>query len=110
MFAHPRIHIVHLLSFVRVVLVALQRNGRWPDLQSIQLLRWAPLLVALVPFIQTPPAGGQQLYKLTASDAAANDEFGHAVALSGDTALVGAAWKDGEFHVRGSEVRQDLSR
>ncbi len=35
---------------------------------------------------------GQQA-KLTASDGAANDEFGHSVSISGDYALVGA-WKD----------------
>ncbi len=32
--------------------------------------------------------------KLTAGDAAAGDAFGRAVALSGDTALIGAAWDD----------------
>ena len=36
------------------------------------------------------PAGFVQTEKLTASDAAANDHFGFAVALSGDTVLVGA--------------------
>ena len=34
-----------------------------------------------------------QQQKLTASDAAAGDQFGHAVALDGDTALVGANFK-----------------
>ncbi|MCH8251512.1 MAG: hypothetical protein IID36_03560, partial [Planctomycetes bacterium] len=32
--------------------------------------------------------------KLTASDAAANDEFGRSVSVSGDTAVVGAFWDD----------------
>ena len=35
-------------------------------------------------------SGWQQAAKLTASDAAANDEFGHSVAVSGDTIVVGA--------------------
>ena len=35
-----------------------------------------------------------QQAKLTASDAAAGDEFGYSVAISGDTALVGALWDD----------------
>jgi len=35
-----------------------------------------------------------QLAKLTAADAAANDHFGNSVALSGDTAVVGAVWDD----------------
>ncbi len=33
-----------------------------------------------------------QQQKLTASDAAANDRFGQSVAVTGDTAVVGAAW------------------
>ncbi|NQU24736.1 MAG: FG-GAP repeat protein, partial [Candidatus Nealsonbacteria bacterium] len=32
--------------------------------------------------------------KLTASDAAAHDKFGHSVAISGNTAIVGAGWDD----------------
>lgn len=39
-----------------------------------------------------PDAIGQSV-KLTASDGAANDQFGQAVAISGDTAVVGA-WQD----------------
>ena len=35
-----------------------------------------------------------QQAKLTASDGAADDWFGYSVALSGDTALVGADWDD----------------
>ena len=35
-----------------------------------------------------------QLKKLTASDAAAEDFFGGSVAISGDTAVVGAVWND----------------
>ena len=33
---------------------------------------------------------GQQLFKLTASDAAANDAFGFSVAISGDRIIIGA--------------------
>jgi len=36
---------------------------------------------------------GNQLFKLTASDAAADDRFGFSVSISGNTALVGA-WRD----------------
>ena len=39
---------------------------------------------------------GQQLYKLTASDAAFNDRFGLAVAISGANAIVGAPLEDDE--------------
>ena len=35
-----------------------------------------------------------ELKKLTASDAAANDQFGRSVSISGDTAIVGAPWDD----------------
>jgi hypothetical protein len=38
---------------------------------------------------------GNQLAKLTASDAAAGDLFGRSVAISGNTALVGATGGDG---------------
>ncbi|NOY42289.1 MAG: hypothetical protein GXP26_10690, partial [Planctomycetes bacterium] len=38
---------------------------------------------------------GNQIAKLTASDAAAFDEFGDSVAINGNTALVGAVW-DGD--------------
>ncbi|WP_415407100.1 FG-GAP repeat protein [Sulfurovum sp. CS9] len=44
-------------------------------------------------FTRTATYWNQQA-KLTASDAAANDEFGYSVALSGDTAVVGAHNKD----------------
>jgi len=37
---------------------------------------------------------GQELFKLTASDAAAGDEFGTSVAISGTTAIVGANGND----------------
>jgi len=38
---------------------------------------------------------GQQLFKINASDAAADDEFGFSVAISGTTAIVGARLEDG---------------
>ncbi len=38
---------------------------------------------------------GEELFKLTASDAGAGDEFGYAVAIEGNTALVGA-WHDND--------------
>ena len=37
---------------------------------------------------------GDELFKLTGSDAAADDRFGHAVAISGDAAIVGARYDD----------------
>ncbi len=43
-----------------------------------------------------------ELQKLTASDGGANDEFGGSVALSGDTALVGAMWDVGAGGSQGS--------
>lgn len=44
-------------------------------------------------------ATGQQLHRLVADDAAENDQFGYAVDVSGQTAIVGAAHKnvDGKF-------------
>ena len=44
-------------------------------------------------FVRTGPTWAQQA-KLTASDAAAGDEFGYSVAVSGDTAVVGAPYDD----------------
>lgn len=45
---------------------------------------------ALLTLLAVPPAQAQQLFKLTASDAAAQDFFGDAVALNGNAAIVGA--------------------
>jgi hypothetical protein len=42
-----------------------------------------------------PPPPQQQVAKLTAADAAAGAEFGISVAISGDTAVVGASY-DGD--------------
>lgn len=45
-------------------------------------------------FRDSSPFGWMQLDKILASDAAANDQFGAAVAISGNTAVVGARLKD----------------
>jgi WD40 repeat protein len=52
---------------------------------------------------------GQQLFKLTASDAAAGDNFGHSVALSGNLALVGAIFDDGIGSNSGSAYLFDVT-
>jgi hypothetical protein len=54
--------------------------------------------VAIDPFIQQA--------KLTASDGAANDDFGFSVAISGDTVVVGANSDDNDQHQKYSEKRQ----
>jgi hypothetical protein len=43
-----------------------------------------------------------EVQKLTASDAADNDEFGNSVAISGDTVVVGASGEDGTGSTRGA--------
>jgi uncharacterized repeat protein (TIGR01451 family) len=57
-------------------------------------------------YVFVKPVGGwgnmTETAKLTASDAAANDYFGASVALSGDTALVGAYGDDSTFTDQGS--------
>jgi len=52
------------------------------------------LLTALgvAPAAQIDPGSASQVAKLTASDGAANNLFGLSVAVSGDTAVVGAHW------------------
>ena len=45
---------------------------------------------------------GNQLFKLTASDAALGDQFGFSVALSGATAIIGALGDDNPFDNTGS--------
>jgi hypothetical protein len=54
-------------------------------------------------------ATGQQLAKLTASDAAMEDRFGHSVALSGDMALVGAFFNDAEGSNAGAAYLFDVT-
>ncbi len=49
-------------------------------------------------------------FKLTASDAAAFDQFGFSVALSGDTALVGAHFDDATATDSGSAYVYELVR
>lgn len=52
---------------------------------------------------------GQELFKLTASDAAANDEFGYAVAIDGNTAVVGAYRDDDKGFDSGSVYVFDVT-
>ena len=52
-------------------------------------------------FVRAGTTWSQQ-QKLTASDAAASDRFGDSVALSGDTALIGAPWDDDGGSASGS--------
>jgi len=40
------------------------------------------------------PTFGNELFKLTASDAAADDAFGYSVSISGNTVIVGAVGDD----------------
>jgi hypothetical protein len=54
-------------------------------------------------------ATGQQLLKLTASDAAAGDSFGRSVAISGSVAVVGASSDDDGFSNAGSAYIFDTS-
>jgi len=61
------------------------QGGKWRQLrQANETFSVAPMTID--PLIQ------QQ--KLTATDAAAGDQFGHTVSLNGDTAIIGA-WQDG---------------
>ncbi len=50
---------------------------------------------------------GQELFKLTASDAGANDYFGNAVSISGSTAIVGAASNE-SVYVFSTKTGQEL--
>ncbi|TWT46804.1 FG-GAP repeat protein [Botrimarina hoheduenensis] len=57
----------------------------------------AVLIAVMLHGVATPRAHaafGDQLLKLTASDAAAGDRFGNSVALDGGVALVGSWWDD----------------
>eukprot|EP01043_Picozoa_sp_COSAG02_P069237 COSAG02_NODE_11785_length_1654_cov_7.265595_1_plen_149_part_10 len=65
---------------------------------GVRAPRW--LLLRLLLLVLATPAGRAQedayeASKLTAADAAADDYFGISVAVSGDTAVVGARW-DGD--------------
>ena len=68
-------------------------------LKIVGRLLWLPLsallfalLVARLPVTSAEPFDVEA--RLTASDAAENDNFGWSVAISGNTAIVGAAWDD----------------
>jgi len=57
------------------------------------LLLWVLSLFATAPYV-TSTMTMQELNKLTASDARTSDYFGRSVAISGDTAIVGAYYDD----------------
>jgi len=52
---------------------------------------------------------GQQLFKLTAADAAADDQFGESVAISGTTAIIGATWDNDAGNRTGSAYLFDTA-
>ncbi len=52
---------------------------------------------------------GQELFKLTASDASADDRFGLSVAICGNTAIVGAPYEDGAGDRRGAAYVFDVT-
>ena len=51
---------------------------------------------------------GTELWKLTASDAAAEDNFGHAVGISGNRAIVGSLYDDDDGNRSGSAYLFDV--
>ena len=53
-----------------------------------------PLTLAVLVSLVSASSAQVELFKLTASDGAAHDEFGSSVAVSGDLAIVGALWND----------------
>jgi hypothetical protein len=64
-------------------------------------------------YVFTENAGGwNEQAKLTASDAAATDQFGFSVAIDGDTVVVGAFWRRLRYRIglRLSAHRQQLER
>jgi len=54
-------------------------------------------------------ATGNQLFKLTASDAAAEDRFGYSVAISGNTAVVGSFYNEDTGSQSGSAYLYDVT-
>lgn len=52
---------------------------------------------------------GQELFKLTASDAAEFDSFGRSVAISGNIAVVGAPWNNGAGYDSGTAYVFDVT-
>ena len=60
-------------------------------------------------FDVSDPCNPTETYKLTASDAAAGDEFGDSVAISGNTAIVGASWDDDPCSDSGSAYLFDAA-
>ncbi|MCZ6612369.1 MAG: FG-GAP repeat protein [Planctomycetota bacterium] len=71
-----------------------------------------PLLAAAASVLSTAPAYadlGDQLFKLLADDGAAGDVFGHSVAISGATAIVGAQDDDDNGTQSGSAYLFDAA-
>ncbi|NJN05526.1 MAG: hypothetical protein HC814_02780 [Rhodobacteraceae bacterium] len=71
------------------------------------------LLVSAVTFaLSTNPtnaANGEELFKLTASDAAKGDWFGYSVAIGGTAAIVGAYFNDDDGDLSGSAYLFDVA-
>ena len=69
-----------------------------------------PLLAAVASVLSTAPAYadlGDQLLKLLPNDGAMSDNFGHSVAISGSTAIVGVWFADGNGAQSGSSYLFD---
>ena len=66
------------------------------------LMALALAVVLALPGVSTEAAPTDEVKKLTASDAQADDQFGGSVAVSGDTAVVGAEYEDGVGNSRGA--------
>jgi outer membrane protein assembly factor BamB len=79
-----------LLTALALVPFSMRRRVQSQALQRAVKCRLASLAIVLAALWTAAPASAEQLYKLTASDAAAGHFFGSSVALDGTTALVGA--------------------
>ena len=99
--------------FVRASLVRLTRMLELARRGMIKIIRrkildvsaCAAALIGLCAFAQIAVANSStvtETQKITASDAAADDHFGVSVAISGDTAVVGANFDDDGFDNSGS--------
>lgn len=69
----------------------------WVQAQKTDMRNLMPLLAAGAMVLSTAPAYadvGDQLAKFLANDGARDDRFGHSVAISGTTAIVGAWFAD----------------
>ena len=72
-----------------VVLVACSASARWPQPRPARRRPAGPVR----PGSRLRALLAVQQAKLTAADGAASDCFGYSVAISGDTAVVGASWR-----------------